>query len=39
MAATTGPLLALTASDLMSRDVITIWQDTPRRAAADGAGG
>lgn len=35
MAVTTGPLLAPTASDLMSRDVATIPQDTPLRAAAE----
>jgi CBS domain-containing protein len=35
MVATTGPLFALTASDLMSRDVVTISQDTPPRAAAE----
>jgi CBS domain-containing protein len=35
MTATTWPLLALTASDLMSRDVVTISQDTPLRAAAE----
>jgi CBS-domain-containing membrane protein len=35
MAATTRPLPALTASDLMSRDVATISQDTPLRAAAE----
>ena len=35
MTTTTGPLLALTASDLMSRDVVTISQDTPLRAAAE----
>ena len=35
MAATTRPLLALTASDLMNRDVVTISQDTPLRAAAE----
>ena len=35
MAATTGPLLALTASDLMSPDVVTISQDAPLRAAAE----
>jgi CBS-domain-containing membrane protein len=34
MATTTRPL-ALTASDLMSRDVVTISQDTPLRAAAE----
>jgi CBS domain-containing protein len=34
MAATTRPL-ALTASDLMSRDVVAISQDTPLRAAAE----
>jgi CBS-domain-containing membrane protein len=33
MTATTRPLLALTASDLMHRDVVTISQDTPPRAA------
>jgi CBS domain-containing protein len=35
MAVTTEPLLALTASDLMSRNVVTISQDTPLRAAAE----
>jgi CBS domain-containing protein len=35
MPATTSPLLALTASDLMCRDVITISQDTPLRPAAE----
>jgi CBS domain-containing protein len=35
MAATTSPLLALTASDLMNRDVVTISQDTPLRVAAE----
>jgi CBS-domain-containing membrane protein len=35
MAAITGQLLALTASDLMCRDVVTISQDTPFRAAMD----
>jgi CBS domain-containing protein len=35
MLATTSPLLALTASDLMSRDVVTISQDMPLRAAAE----
>ena len=35
MAATTGPSSALTASELMSRDVATISQDTPLRAAAE----
>jgi CBS domain len=35
MSETTGPLLALTASDLMSRDVVTISQDTPLGAAAE----
>jgi CBS-domain-containing membrane protein len=35
MTATTGPFLALTASDLMCRDVVTISQDTPLRAATD----
>jgi CBS domain-containing protein len=35
MPVTTGPLLALTASDLMRRDVVTISQDTPLRAAAE----
>ena len=35
MAATTRPLLALTASDLMNRDVVTISQDTPLRVAAE----
>jgi CBS domain-containing protein len=34
-ARTTGPLLALTASDLMSPDVVTISQDTPLRTAAE----
>jgi CBS domain-containing protein len=33
MIATTEPLRALTASDLMSRDVVTISQDTPLAAA------
>jgi CBS-domain-containing membrane protein len=35
MAVTTGPLLALTASDLMSRDVVTISQDAPLGAAVE----
>ena len=35
MAATTRPSSALTASDLMSRDVVTISQDMPLRAAAE----
>ena len=35
MIATTGPLLAPTASDLMSRDVVTISQGTSLRAAAE----
>jgi CBS domain-containing protein len=35
MIATTVPMLAPTASDLMSRDVATISQDTPLRAAAE----
>ena len=35
MIATTGSLLTLTASDLMSRDVVTISPDTPPRAAAE----
>jgi CBS domain-containing protein len=35
MIATTSPLLALTASDLMRRDVVTISQDTPLRAAVE----
>jgi CBS domain-containing protein len=35
MAVTTRPLLALTASDLMNRDVVTISQDTPLREAAE----
>jgi CBS domain-containing protein len=35
MAVTGGPLLALTASDLMSRDVVTIPQDTPLQEAAE----
>ena len=35
MTATTRPLLPPTASDLMRRDVITISQDTPLRAAAE----
>jgi hypothetical protein len=35
MAATTRPLLALTASALMNGDVVTISQDTPPCAAAD----
>jgi CBS-domain-containing membrane protein len=35
MIATTGPVLATTASDLMSRDVVTIAQDTPLVAAAE----
>jgi CBS-domain-containing membrane protein len=35
MAATTRPLLALTVSDLMNRDVVTISQDTPLRVAAE----
>src|SRR5689334_4125323 len=35
MPATTRPLLALTAWDPMSRDVATISQDTPLRAAAE----
>jgi CBS domain-containing protein len=35
MIATTRPLLAQTASDLMSRDVVTISQDTPLRTAAE----
>jgi CBS domain-containing protein len=35
MVATTGPFLALTASDLMSPDVVTISQNTPLRAAAE----
>jgi CBS domain-containing protein len=35
MITTTRPLLALTASDLMSRDVATISLDTPLRAAAE----
>jgi CBS-domain-containing membrane protein len=34
MPATTDPLLALTASDLMSRDVVTISQDMSLRAAS-----
>jgi CBS domain-containing protein len=35
MPATSSPPLVLTASDLMSRDVVTISQDTPLRAAAE----
>jgi CBS domain-containing protein len=35
MIATTRPLLALTASDLMGRDAVTISQDTPLRVAAE----
>jgi CBS-domain-containing membrane protein len=35
MTATTRSLLALTASDLMCRDVVTISQDTPIHAATD----
>jgi hypothetical protein len=35
MIATTEPLLALTASELMSPDVVTISQDAPLRAAAE----
>src|SRR5262245_25611235 len=35
MIATTRPLLALTAFALMNRDVVTISQDTPPRAAAE----
>jgi CBS domain-containing protein len=35
MIATTRPFLALTASDLMSREVVTLSQDTPLRAAAE----
>jgi CBS domain-containing protein len=35
MIATTKPLLPLTASDLMRRDVVTISRDTPPRAAAE----
>jgi CBS domain-containing protein len=35
MIATTEPLLALTASDVMSQDVVTISQDTSLRAAAE----
>ena len=35
MPATTKPLLALTAVDLMARDVVTISQDTLPRAAAE----
>jgi CBS domain-containing protein len=35
MNATTGSLFALTASDLMSRDVVTITEDTPLRTAAE----
>jgi CBS domain-containing protein len=35
MIATTGPLLALTASDVMSRDVVTISQDASLPAAAE----
>jgi CBS domain-containing protein len=35
MAVTTGPLLPLTASDLMSRDVVTISQDAPLGAAVE----
>jgi CBS domain-containing protein len=35
MAVTAEPLLALTASDLMIRDVVTISLDTPLRAAAE----
>jgi CBS domain-containing protein len=35
MAATTRPLLALTASDLMNRDVVTISQDAPLRVVAE----
>jgi CBS domain-containing protein len=35
MTVTTGPLLALTASDLMSPDVVTISQDTPLPEAAE----
>jgi CBS-domain-containing membrane protein len=35
MVATTGPLLALTATDLMSPGVVTISQDTPLRVAAE----
>jgi CBS-domain-containing membrane protein len=35
MIATTRPLLALTASDLMSRDFVTISQDMPFRAAVE----
>jgi CBS domain-containing protein len=35
MIATTRPLLTLTAFDLMRRDVVTIPQDTPLRAAAE----
>jgi CBS-domain-containing membrane protein len=35
MIATTRPLPALTASELMSRDVVTISQDMPLHAAAE----
>jgi CBS domain-containing protein len=35
MIATTGPLLAPTASDLMRRDVVTISQDAPLPAAVE----
>jgi CBS domain-containing protein len=35
MTATTRPLLALAVSDLMRRDVVTLSQDAPLRAAAE----
>ena len=35
MAATTGPLVALTAADLMNRDVVTISQNAPLRVVAE----